>query len=300
MKLKINLIPLLLLLPNFAQAYIPPARYILHTYAKKHIGFTAVQIRSSVTAIEDSKPTATHFIEVTRYDAVTASLKSWVLDDAGNLLYMAEHRTANIPASASLLLADSSLQMSQALTRTGVSLKHFEEPDPNIPPANVQPEPSDGTQLKRWNKRIAWVLGVPVTATSSMNSASLWVEKDSFFPIRLVGTAGETQATFYDIQWDDYRYYQQFPYPRTAVLYFGGSSSADSNSATPKSPYLRADLTDVIFEDYTPPGRTKKPKSKPTTELALLKYTTPGFTDLGNAAPAALHALIETYYQIMR
>lgn len=269
-----------------AQAYVPQARYILHTFAKKHLGFTAIQVRSSVTAIEDGKPTALHFLEVTRFEAATASLKSWVLDDAGNLLYMADQKAASLPASAALFFEDSSLQMSQALARIGVSIRKYEEPSPaaaaNAALGIVAPEPSDGTILKRWNKKIAWVMG-------SSQASSLWVEKDTFLPLRLVGLAGETQATQFDLQWDDYRYFQDFTYPRTTLLYLGA-----------QSPYLRAELTEVNFEGYEPQGKARRQKQKPAAELPLLKFTTPGFTDLGNAALPALRAMIETYYQVIR
>jgi hypothetical protein len=126
------------------------------------------------------------------------------------------------------------------------------------------------TRLARWNSSIAWVIGAP-----EAGSAQLWIEKDSFMPLRLIAPPRpeSDSSDLVDLQFEGQRHYREFPFPRVIV------------AIQKKQPLLRDEAQDV------------------TITLDAAEFRTPlvpGFTEAGNAAPGALRDLIQKYFEVVR
>jgi len=121
--------------------------------------------------------------------------------------------------------------------------------------------------LHRWNHSVAWVL---------VKSAQVWIEKDTFTPIRIIAPA-RTDTQLFDFQMENFKYFDEFSYPRVATLYEVGK----------KPPVLRAELVDLILD--LNPAAAELPKDR-----------VEGFTPAGDSAPSQIRDLIETYYRLVR
>jgi hypothetical protein len=249
-----------------AWAYIPPATFILHSVAKKHLVFSTVRVRTHIYLTDENGNTVgSQLLETTVFYAKDNHYKSWVTDDTGKLFYMTERPSASNPTLSvvpEVLFGTSSPRMADALKAAGV-----EFPRLLATPQNPVVDDPNKLVLRRWNHTFAWVMG---------KSAQLWIEKDTFLPLRVIEpSAGDSDL--YDIQMNGFQYFDDFPYPKSATIYEFGK----------KTPFMKADLVDAILDLRM-------------TAADFPKEKVEGFTDAGSSLPTGLHDLIQKYYRLMR
>jgi hypothetical protein len=185
-----------LLVATAAWAYIPPALFIIKNMASKRSGVRSVRIMSQVTSFESGKPSSHHFKMITVYDPQTQILHSQVLDASGTELFGMEKNGESMPLLVRVLYDPSARDIVAALKRADI-------------PVNVGEEGgAETSSLHRWNGSLAWVLGI---FSKDKPGSQLWIEKDSFLPVRLI--AGDQ-----DYQFTKYRYAQALAYPRLIAL----------------------------------------------------------------------------------
>jgi hypothetical protein len=252
-------------------AYIPPSHFIVKSIASKHAGPRLIRVRGQVTALENDKPTGVHFKTVTYFNPQTRELKSWAMDDANQKLYLLERKTDKdkFPAGAEILFETVPKTLGDTLKEKGVPIRS--EDELTAMASEVERRTSETEFLSRWKNTVAWVVG-----KRDKSDTQLWVEKDSFFPIRLL-LADKFDDEVAELQFEGFKYYKDFPYPKVTLGFKKGSVAV-----------LRDDFTDLVAAtDF------KDKDFKETT-------ATPGFTDAGNSAPGALRELITLYYKTLR
>ena len=245
-----------------AQAYIPPAHFIVKEIASKHAGIKGIRIKSVVNALEAEHPTGIHFKVTTLFSSAAGALRSFAYDDAGILLYSVERKPVSVALTPAILLEAHAPVLIESLKRANVFI-----PEETAAPAVANPSPVPGAlaaippgeELKRWNGTIAWVIG-------KKEGSQLWVEKDTFLPIRLV--SGDVSVDFYK-----YYYYREFPVPRMMDVAQG------------KTTILQDEISEVAVNPDLKEFR--EPVSS-------------GFTAAGDAAPGALKELLKKYYELLR
>lgn len=252
-----------------AWAYIPPASFILHEVAKKHVSYSTIRVRTNIVALDgNGNPTGLRLRETTFVDTKETSLRSWVTDESGKVLYSVE-RLLNVPskgfktpAVAEVLFDTNAVRMASVLKSVGIQI-------PRGKSADVADENTGGDKmsLKRWNHTVAWVLG---------KSAQLWIEKDTFIPVRVIAPP-RNESQLFDYQMENFKYYDEYAYPRLGTLYEVGK----------KNPILKTELLDAVLDPNLPPSEFPKEKSE-------------GFTDAGQSASSQVRDLIETYYRLIR
>lgn len=271
MALKSLLRPLLLLslmLSASAWAYVPPSFFIVKSTAAKHGGIKGVKIRSMVTVMDGEKPGAVRFKAITHYNPNTASLHAYAYDERGQKLYAVERREDSATGADALLFWRDENKMAAALKARGIPIRTEDE----MTKMRDEDERrlSEVARLARWNSANAWVIG----GTES-DSPQLWVEKDTFLPLRLIAAPRPESSTseIVDLQFEGQRYYREFPYPRVVVAVQG------------KRPLFRDEVQDVTITLDPAEFRTG---------------LTPGFTEAGSSAPSALRDLIQKYFEVLR
>jgi hypothetical protein len=261
-KFGIPLLALLFFTASGAQAYIPPAQFIVKEIASKHAGIKGIRIKSLVTALEAEHPTDVHFKVTTLYSAAAETLRSFAYDDSGILLYSVERKPVSAALTPAVLLEPHAQALAESLKRANVFIAE-ETVAPVVP--NASPTPGalaaipPGEELKRWNGTIAWVIG-------KKDGRQLWVEKDTFLPIRLV--SGELSVDFYK-----YYFYREFPVPRMMDVAQG------------KTTILQDEVSEVAVNPDLKEFR--EPVSS-------------GFTAAGDSAPGAVKELLKKYYELLR
>jgi hypothetical protein len=254
----------------FALAYIPPSSFLIHMVSRKHSGYKTVEVQTQVSAIESGKPTATHFKDVTFYVPATGVLKSWALDSNGAVLYFVESSAKTIPPASGVLLDSHPIRLSESLKDAGIPvLLNPPAPAPSGAPEvpEAQKTEPEKTALRKTDSPnvlvVAWVIGTDAAAPQ------LWIEKDTFLPMRILFPSAE-------IRMERYRFFEDFPYPQDTTVY---------QPSAAKDPVLKSELLSVRVDD---PGVL--PKEAAET----------GLTPAGNSSPSDLRDLIKTYYQFVR
>ncbi len=245
-----------------AQAYIPPSHFIIKSMAAKRTGLKSVKIVSQVIGYDSSgKPNGQKFKVLTLYYPATKLMKSQATDPAtGAELFGVEKRGEALPLSLLVLYDPYNLEIASALRRNEIMVATDSD---TAPPADKdKPAPAESTFLKRWNGSIAWVLGAD---KSKPDAPQLWIEKDSFLPVRIM-TGSQ------DIQFTKYRHSQDLPYPRTTT------------QATRSGTLEVEEDTQEVQVNFSA-------KSEPAPFAN-------GYTDAGNSSP--LKELIRKYYAGLR
>jgi hypothetical protein len=252
-----------------AHAYIPPGQFIIKNMASKRTGTHLIRLVSQVNGYESGKPNGQRFKAVTIFNVQTHTMTSQALNDQGAELFGVEKKGETLPLALTLLYDSNTREIVAALKRAEIPV-HIEE---NVPTASASATPDnpipeataadETTGLRRWQGSVAWVLGLSPTRKEG---SQLWIEKDTFLPLRLI--IGDQ-----DIQFAKYRYSQDLPYPRTTAL---------ANRAGVIQ--LEEDTTEVKVNP-----KDKEPEHAP---IAM------GYTDAGNSSP--LKELIRKYYAGLR
>jgi hypothetical protein len=250
-----------------ALAYIPPSQFIVKAIAGKHAGIKGLRISGTVTGLNGDKPTETRFKEITVYDPQKQMLRSWALDDSDRRLYGVERGSESFNVVTSLLLDADVTAVTAGLKNYGVPIRTESE----LLALNDEESrrKAETASLARWNGGVAWVIG----NTGNANS-QLWVEKDSFLPLRLIVSASADRPQF-DIRFSGHRFFREFTYPRSVTSV--GKDGALS---------FREELIELLVN--------------PKLDAEFKNHFESGFTDAGNAAPLALKELIGRYFQIIR
>ena len=253
-------------LPSQALAYIPPSGFIIKNVASKHAGVKGVRIQSQVSALENGKPSATHFKAVTVFEPQGELIRSWAMDDAGQKLYRFEKR-GNLSLAETLTLDARANEIARTMKAYGIPVRT--EADLLQLPDEEQRRAAEVETMKRWKGTPAWVIG---------NQSQLWVEKDSFLPVRIVIVPESPGAKepFSELQFDAFHFFHGFPYPK--VITAVGPDHV---------PFLREDMLE--FNVGSVAG-----------DMKGFTGTSSGFTQVGSGAPGPLKELIEKYYQTLK
>jgi len=252
-----------------ALAYVPPSEFIVKTWAQKHAGPKGVRTRSVVQAVEGDKPAGPKFKLTVIYRAEDGVLRSIASDEQNQILYMNEGGEPRGLHALTELLYDSNLaRVASALKKQGVPVKTGKELMELHEESERLAAESSTLSLGRVKRQIAWVIGKRDGSSEAANQ--LWVEKDTFQPLKF-------KMGGHEVLFEGYRNYRDFPFPKTMTW---------SESKLDAKPFMREDLADLAVN---PP------------ELAQLsKPITHGFTDAGNSASSDVRELIQKYFDKAR
>ena len=128
---------------------------------------------------------------------------------------------------------------------------------------------AEHTRIRRYEEKVAWVIGNPSTAS---DSPQLWVEKDTFLPLRAVLPPLEGNPGV-EFRFGNYRYTSGFQYPTEMSL------------IEPGNPEIRATLEklDIITKNRKPE------RERPD-----------GFTEAGSSVGSSLRSLVTRFYRTVR
>jgi hypothetical protein len=200
----------ILLFTAVAQAYVPPSFYIFTALSHKHASIDDVSIRHKITLYRKSGETQEVFsdsvgvnspdhVSVRVYDKLGAEIAT-----LGRTLISSKSSESTRPITYDLLYlkdANSSFEHFKAL---GLPLKSevelYSEKEGALPY-----KPESYISFKRYENRVAEVI-------ASADSPQLWIEKDSFLPLRAVLSPMEFRFSGYQV-------HKNFLYPRVVDVY---------------------------------------------------------------------------------
>jgi hypothetical protein len=110
----------------------------------------------------------------------------------------------------------------------------------------------------------------------------IWFEKDTFLPVRLVyNPQGDgsvpKDSNLYDIKMMNYRFYHEFPFPRSIIVSKKGAG--------------------ILFEVKLEELQVNSPEGLDSKES---HRAASGFTEAGETAASGLKELIQSYYTLFR
>ncbi|MCC7442862.1 MAG: hypothetical protein IT285_14610 [Bdellovibrionales bacterium] len=300
-----RLLPALgLLFATSASAYIPPTSYIVQKMAKARQGTGAVWVKSKVAAMVEGQVTDVHFFDITVFEPRTQVLLALAVDETNRVLFAKrtllgvsqDDKTAasapSGPLAAFVIYGESPQDLVNAALKAGIPV--HQEPEPTEPfrftleaegsnaaatgaaegatgPDPLQfldrmPKPLiEDTGVRRWKDTIAWVLARD-SRRNSTSPPQIWVEKDSFLPLRVLEGGAE-------VQFERFRYVKSHAFPGITTVVEGGDA------------VLSAELVKVVTEPEL--------KDRP-------RVNREGFTEAGQEITGRLRSLIEKYYAVLR
>jgi hypothetical protein len=255
-----------------AFAYIPPSQFIVRNIVNKRKDIKFVRVRSVVSTVEGDKAGATRFVAVTTFNQAGV-LKSWALGDNNVPLYGLQRRGATLPPVDSVLFESRigdfvrSLRDSGIPIRTEDELRSMKDED--------ERRGAEVEHLERWKSIVAWVIGRKIPPDTHDLFPQFWVEKDTFYPMRLIfGLKGQDQGETADVRFDGQKNYRGFPFPRLVTVF--GKDGV---------PWLRDEVIDIVVN----------PKSDDVEELPQS-----GYTQAASLISPPLRDLIDKYYETVR
>ena len=260
-----------------ASAYIPPSQFIVRTMAVKRQGNKAFRVRTTVYEMEGQRTSGTSFKQITVFDLNSRVMRSRAYDNAGKELYAVERRlhehspiAGGLPVAA-LLLDQSTDSLSRVLRTAGIPIRT--EAELSDMKDEEERRSTEVTSLGRLGSVVGWVIG---PGKKDLAWPQLWIEKDTFHPMRLVERTDEGTL---DVRFSEFRYYKEIPFPRVITVL---RASRDEGA---QEPMLREELADVIINPEM--GEMRSPLVQ-------------GFTDAGNSADGSVRDLIRLYYASLR
>ncbi len=255
-----------------ASAYVPPSQYVVKKMVARHSGFKGLKIRSLVVGLNGKDPSGVQFQQITTVDLGKRVLRSRAFDDTGKELYVVERSLrvdAPHPVVDTLMFETRMDFMSQALKSAGLPIRS----DSELAAMADEEErrKAESAWIERVGTAMVWVYSEERKAPSK---PQLWIEKDTFLPLRLVS---KREGDLADIRFESYRFYREFPYPRQITLALG----TDIGDRV-----LRDDLQELVVN--------------PELAAEFKQRVQPGYTELGNSASSAVRDLITKYYQFLR
>lgn len=218
------------LIASPAQAYVPPSFFVVRMLAHKHATLDEGQFKSRLTFYRRSgEPSITLNEILTIPDPEHAVVR--ITDSSGNevarqtrrLLGDKTARLLDRPVTYDLLYIRDGSNIFEHLKMLGLPLKT--ETDLYTEKEGALPyKPETAVALERYEGRVAVVVGD--RSKKSDANASLWVEKDSFLPMRAFfpsapesGMASEPL----ELRLSGYTMYKAFLYPRIVQIYRNGA-----------------------------------------------------------------------------
>jgi hypothetical protein len=130
--------------------------------------------------------------------------------------------------------------------------------------------------LERWKGVVAWVIGRKIPPDTHDLSPQFWVEKDTFFPVRMISAIkqGQEQGEMTDVRFEGQKNYRGFSFPRVTTVY--GRDGI---------PWLRDEVIDV----------TVNPRADDIEEAVE-----GGYTPAASTITSPLKDLIDRYYEAVR
>lgn len=119
--------------------------------------------------------------------------------------------------------------------------------------------------MGRWKGMVAWIISGGTK--KEPGSHQLWVEKDTFLPIRIL-TGPEGKGT--DLSFENYRYIKEYPWPKLITA----------------AGVLKEELNELSVNPNLPAADEGKAGK--------------GFTDAATGIDPALTSLIRSYYELVR
>jgi hypothetical protein len=251
---------------SIAEAYIPPSQYILKTLLSKHTGVKTLRIRSMITAVENGRLTDIHFKDSTWINTDTMTVQCIATDDQERRLYKKDGGPDSISLGGLFLLSSDFQRVSQRLKNSGIPIRTEEEL--LAMRTELERRKSERETLTHWNGGLAWLIG-----------EGLWVEKDTFRPLRLVVDSG-TSGRSYDYRFEGSRSVRDFQYPKVNQLYQKDNW------------VLSSQVIDMTVESDFPNARL--------SHASTLNPKETGLTDLGSSASSSLRNLLHLYYESYR
>lgn len=260
-----------------AWAYVPPSQFIVKSMTGKRAGYKGLRLRTTVYAMEGQRAGGTGFKQVTIFDAGSRVMRSRAYDQSGRELYAMERRlneaspvVGGMPVAA--LLMDPSLEsVSRILRGAGVPVRT--EAELLEMKDEEERRASEVTSLVRLGSVVGWAIG---PGKRDLAWPQLWVEKDTFHPLRMIERTDEGTV---DVRFESFRYFREYAFPRTITVL---RASREEGAQEPK---LREELADLIVN----PEMTE-----------LRSPLAQGFTDAGNSADGVIRDLIRLYYAALR
>ena len=259
-------VALAFLFPLVSQAYLPPSKYIVNTIVTKRKSLKVVEIHSRLTAWEGEKALEGALVNQTlALDVQRGILRSLLTDSQGLLLYSIERKMADWGPVSSLQLSPLHKEVAGTLRSYGIPIRT--EDELALMKDEQERHASEVEFLSRWQGKIAWVMG------AKKGGPQLWIEKETFLPLRLMVTkAGEAA----DVRFENYRYYNDIPVARLLTLVPAVGAKI-----------IKEELIDISIN--------------PAAALPELKGSPGhGWTEQGRAAPAPVREMIEAYYKTVR
>jgi hypothetical protein len=253
-----------------AHAYIPPSQFLIKQIVNKRKDIKLIKIRSLVTTLEGDKPGPIRFTAMTLFNVPAGSVKSWAVGDNGVRLYGIQRRGTILPPIDSLLFDAKLGELIRSLRDVGIPIRTEDElrtmkDEDERRGAEVQ-------HLERWKSTIAWVIGRKMPPDSHDLNPQLWIEKDSFVPLRLV--YAPKGGDWVDVRFESPRSSRGFQFPRLVTVF--GKEGV---------PLLREEVIDVAVN----------PKADEIEEAVEN-----GYTEAGNTSPTATRELIDRYFGTVR
>ena len=282
--MKFALLGLLVASPAFA--YLPPSQFIVKNLVnKRSASLKSVRLKSHVTAMlggpGSEKPAGAQLSVTTTYNVQSGALRVVVREEAGKDLYLLERAPGTLPSVDTFLFNPRLDEVIRVLRDRGIPIRT--EDELQAMQDESERRASEVEYLSRWKGTYAWVIGRRTSLPGEIKDngriePQLWVEKDSFSPLRLVlqnpGIAGGS-PNWVDLRFEALRYTRGFSFPKSITL-------AEKDGTI----LLREELSDI---GINPPA----PKGEETLK-------TPGFTEAGNLASAETRALIQKFVETIR
>lgn len=211
-----------------AHAYVPPSFFVIRTLAKKHAALESGRFKSKVTFFKsngDAIGSVNETMVFNEADRVTVR----ATDSSGNELRtqsrkLVAGRGADLerPVVYDLFYVKDGASIFEHFKALGLPLKAegalYAEKEGNMPY-----KPEAAVALERFQNTIAVVIG---SKSKEPQGASLWVEKDSFLPLRATlptpPQAGSTSEPL-DIRASNYQVQKSFLYPRVLQIFRDGA-----------------------------------------------------------------------------
>jgi hypothetical protein len=266
-------------------AYIPPSAFLVKSVARKHLGYKRIRVKSEIQALDRSgQPTGIHFHEQLTYVPASGTLKSTATDDSGTVLFETVRGDESISPAALLLFAERSALIGQSLK--GLDIPILTEFELEALHGEDERRAAESERLGRLGSstdhQVAWVVGRAAPEGGSALLPQVWIEKDTFLPLRLIGAVRKGDSALEDIRYGGYRTYSEFPYPKLTTWF-------DSDG----TPHLRSQTIEVAVDGAPESARSKKSSLNGNGNED-------GWSLAGQSAPGAQRDLIRDFYSTLR
>ncbi len=261
-----------------ALAYIPPSYFIVSSIAKRRPSNDIMEFRSRVHKTDKGRIIKDIFFDQeTTYNFQNGKMECRAFGPKGSVVFGATRYLKIPPKSesieviplnllvSSVLFESREVNLTSILQRWGIPIR-FEEELLGLQDEAAR-RAAEVEAFARFDGRFAWVIGVntPVVPEDVLPPPQVWIEKDSFLFLRILGGK-------YEIGFSGYRTYSGFSYPGVMTYSLRGESEG----------FLEEFLAVKQVENNK---KTKTPK---------------GFTDEASAIDSDVKGLVEIFYDNVR